>query len=127
MKINFKNALKFTPALVIVLPLIGYAFMDSNSGSYFANVASAGYGSDKVDVCIPIHNRAAQFVKVTVPQTAANALIARRGAVYANNGQCPGTTIGRGHGDNEDKNDDKSKKNGRDNENNDDHGNQNEQ
>lgn len=90
---NIKNAAKFAPALVIALPLIGYAFMGSNGGSYFANVASAGYGGDKIDMCIPVNNRVAQYVKVTVPQVAADALIAHKGAIHANSdGTCPGGT-----------------------------------
>lgn len=90
---NIKNAVKFAPALIIALPLIGYAFMGSTGGSYFANVASAGYGNDKINMCIPVNNRVAQYIKVSVPHVAAQALIAHKGAIHANSdGTCPGGT-----------------------------------
>ena len=45
------NISKVVGSAVIALPLVAFAILGVGGGTLFANVASAGYGQEKVAIC----------------------------------------------------------------------------
>ncbi len=76
--------------LLFAAPLGGTVLAQSNSGSFFGQVAGSGYGGGRIEVCRATGSQFTPYVKVSVPRQIADRWISSGQAINPDaQGQCP--------------------------------------